>query len=369
MNIPFVDLAAQYHAIKPQIDLAIANVIADTAFISGSYARKFEEAYAKWLGIKHVIACANGTDAIEILLQACGIGPGDEVIVPANSWISTSEAVSFMGAKPIFADVDPKSYTIDPAQIEAKITARTKAIIPVHFYGLAANMDAVMAIAQKHNLLVIEDTAQAHGATWKGQKVGTIGHAATFSFYPGKNLGAYGDAGCMVTNDDAIAEKARMIANHGQLKKHDHQMEGRNSRLDGMQGAILSAKLPFLNNWTSSRQENAALYDQYLADMGIQLPYTPADATHVYHLYVVQVPDRDRVKQALNDAGVQCLIHYPMPLPFLKPYADRNPQPADFPVVHAAKDRILSLPMYPEMTEEMIAYVTRKLKEALEVKV
>jgi dTDP-4-amino-4,6-dideoxygalactose transaminase len=361
MNIPFVDLHAQYLSIKKEIDAAIASVIAETAFISGKYARQFEADFAEWLGISHVVACANGTDAIEIMLQAAGIGPGDEVIVPACSWISTSETVSFVGAKPVFVDVSPHFYTIDVEKIEEKITDRTRAIIPVHLYGQAANMQRIMEIAQAHDLIVIEDCAQAHGATWQGQKVGTFGHGATFSFYPGKNLGAYGDAGCMVTRDEQLAKTARMIANHGQLKKHNHFMEGRNSRLDGLQGAILSVKLPYLNYWTQRRQQVAATYDRLLAEKGFLAPQIAEGASHVYHLYVVQVENREQVMKDLKAEGVACAVHYPTPLPFLPPYADRKPQPTDYPASYAAKDRILSLPIYPEMTEEMVAYVVEKL--------
>lgn len=364
MKIPFVDLYAQYLSIKPEIDAAMASVIAETAFISGKYARQFETDFANWLGVDHVVACGNGTDAIEILLQACGIGPGDEVIVPAISWISTSETVSSVGAKPIFVDINPHYYTIDVEQIEAKLTDRTRGIIPVHLYGQAANMTQIMAMAQAHGLVVIEDCAQAHGARWQGQKVGTFGHGATFSFYPGKNLGAYGDAGCMVSNDATIATQARMIANHGQLEKHNHRIEGRNSRLDGMQGAILSAKLPYLDQWTLRRQQIAATYDQWLAQKGMAVPQVADGATHVYHLYVVEVPHRDQVMRALKENEIGYSVHYPTPLPFLPPYADRQPHPADYPAAYAAHQRILSLPIYPEMTDEMVSHVVETLVNA-----
>lgn len=361
MQIPFVDLKAQYKSIQSEIDAAIANVIAETAFISGKYARAFEAEFAEWLGVEHCIACANGTDALEIMMQSMGVGPGDEVIVPACSWISTSETVSFVGAKPVFVDVDRETYLMDPSKIEAKITDKTKLIIPVHLHGQAADMGQIMAIAEKHNLRVLEDCAQAHGATWEGKQVSTFGHAATFSFYPGKNLGAYGDAGAMVTNDEKLAGMARMICNHGQLKKHTHIMEGRNSRLDGLQGAILSAKLPHLDAWTTARQQHAATYDRLLANSGLKTPTVAADATHVYHVYVVEVPEREKVMQALKEAGIAHAIHYPMPLPYLKPYADQQATPADYPAAYDAHTRILSLPMYPEMTTEMIEYVVNTL--------
>ena len=366
-KVPFVDLQAQYQSIKTEIDEAIARVIADTAFISGPYARKFEEEFAEWLGVAECVSCGNGTDAIEILLQACGIEPGDEVLVPASSWIATSEAVSSIGAVPIFVDIDPQHYTLDPARIEEKITDKTRAIIPVHLYGLPADMTQIMQLAQAHHLTVIEDCAQAHGATWEGQKVGTFGHAATFSFYPGKNLGAYGDAGCMVSADPEICQQARMIANHGQLpgKKHTHLREGRNSRLDGLQAAILSAKLPYLDRWTALRQQHAATYNDQLATLPLQLPQVPLQATHVYHLFVVQVPARDEVRAQLKIAGIQTGVHYPTPLPYLDAYAHLNAQPEDFPVVYKAQHRILSLPIYPELTPQMIQYVTQQLSEII----
>ncbi|MFK7971527.1 MAG: DegT/DnrJ/EryC1/StrS family aminotransferase [Bacteroidia bacterium] len=364
MQIPFVDLQAQYQSIKSEIDTAIANVIADNAFISGKYARQFEADFADWLGISHVVACANGTDAIEILLQAMGVGPGDEVIVPAASWFSTSEAVSFIGAKPVFVDVDETYYTINPDLIEAQITERTKAIIPVHLYGQAAAMGPIMEIARKHNLYVLEDCAQAHNAEWEGQRVGTMGHAASFSFYPGKNLGAYGDAGCMVSNDEEIATRARMIANHGQLVKHDHQMEGRNSRMDGIQAAILSAKLPYLKEWTEARRQVARWYDHYLQDSPCEIPTIADKASHVFHLYVVQVEQREALQASLKAAGIPTVIHYPKPLPFLKPYLDRSPSPEEYPACWKAHTRILSLPIFPEMTEEMVQYVAGQIKKS-----
>ncbi len=365
MNIPFVDLKAQYQSIKADIDGAIANVISETAFIKGKYVEKFDADFAKWLGVKHSIGCANGTDAIEIVLQALGVGKGDEVIVPARTWISTSEAVTTVGAKVVFVDVDPHLYTIDVKKIEEKITPRTKAIIPVHFHGLPAEMDEIMAIAKKHNLFVIEDTAQGHGAKYKGKLTGTFGNAATYSFFPGKNLGAYGDAGGMVMNDDALATKCRMIADHGRLGKHDHGLEGRNSRLDGMHAAILSAKLPYLDSWTKARQKNAGLYNEALKSLDIQVPAVPSHSEHVFHLYVVQVNNREEVQKKLQEKGVATGIHYPIALPFLKAYDYLGHKPSDFQVAHAQMSRILSLPMYSELTAEQINYVAKVLGESL----
>ncbi len=365
MNIPFVDLASQYNSIQSEINGAISNVISETAFIGGKYAGIFEKEFAKYLNINHVVSCANGTDSLELLLKAYNIGNGDEVIVPANSWISTSECISSVGAKVVFVDTHPQSYTIDVSQIEKNITPKTKAIIPVHLYGCPADMDEIMRIASKHELLVIEDCAQAHGAIYKGKIVGTIGHAASFSFYPGKNLGAYGDAGCVTTNDENISFKVRMIANHGSLKKHEHIMEGRNSRMDGIQAAILSAKLPHLKKWTEARIQNAAIYTSFLEKSGLQLPLIPEGYQHVFHLYVVQVNNRLDVQQKLKAAGIETGIHYPTALPLLKAYQHLGHVPSDFPVAFSQMDRVLSLPMYAELTEQQIKFVVDELTKCL----
>jgi len=365
MHIPFVDLKSQYQSLKQEFDEAILKVVSETAFISGRYAKAFEESFAEYLGVTHCIGVANGTDALEIGLKAIGVGAGDEVLVPANTFFATSEAVGNIGAKAVFVDIEPNFYNIDPAKIEEKITPRTVAIIPVHLYGLPAEMDEIMAIANKHGLKVLEDCAQAHGATYKGKTVGGFGDVATFSFYPSKNLGAFGDAGAIVTNSDETAEKARLIANHGQTAKYRHAFEARNSRLDGIQAAVLSVKLPHLDGWLEARRKNAALYDELLSDSGLQLPLAPEYSRHTYHLYVVQVPGRAAVQQKLADEQIETGLHYPTALPFLEAYADRNHQPSDFPVAHAQMDKILSLPMYAELTEEMIGKVCRSLKSAI----
>ena len=271
-NIPFVDLTAQYNSIKQEVDLAIQNVVNDTAFINGKYVTKFEGEFRSLYGSKHFIGCANGTDAIYIALKALGIGVGDEVITVANTWISTAETITQAGAKPVFVDIHRDFYTINVELIEEKITPKTKAIIPVHLFGQSCDMDAIIAICKKHNLFLIEDCAQAHFAEWKGQKVGTFGDIGTFSFFPGKNLGAYGDAGGIITNDDKLAKKMRMFANHGALKKHHHEIEGINSRLDGLQAAILSAKLPHILEWSQKRLDNALYYNQVLRDTDIITP-------------------------------------------------------------------------------------------------
>jgi dTDP-4-amino-4,6-dideoxygalactose transaminase len=358
MKVPFVDLYAQYQSIQTEIDAAIANTIKNSSYIGGQAIKDFERAFAAYLGIDHVVACANGTDSIEILLKTYGIKEGDEVLVPAISWISTSEAVSSVGAIPVFVDIEKDHYSIDVSLMERAITKKTRAIIPVHLYGHPADMPAIMAIAGKHQLIVIEDCAQAHGARVNGRTAGTFGHAASFSFYPGKNLGAYGDAGCMATNDPAIAEKARMISQHGQQGKHNHIMEGRNSRLDSLQAAILLAKLPYLEKWTEARIAHAGKYSELLKGAAISRPSTREAARHVFHLYVIRSENRDALQKKLNEAGVETAIHYPMALPFLPCYAHRKFRHEDFPVAFDYQTRILSLPLFPELQDEAIQYVS-----------
>lgn len=362
MKVPFVDLKAQYLSIQPEIDRAIADVIADTAFISGSYAKKFEDEFSAYNGMKHCISCANGTDSLEILLKAMNIGSGDEVIVPAISWISTAEAVSSVGAKPVFADVN-EHLLIDPVQAEKNITTNTKCIIPVHLYGNPSDMSVLMEIAGNHGLKVLEDCAQSHGAELGGKRTGTFGHCASFSFYPGKNLGAYGDAGAMMTNDDDIARLSRAIANHGQEGKHNHIMEGRNSRMDGIQAAILSAKLPHLDDWTNQRILIAEKYNKQIVSGKVVKPIVRENARHVFHLYVIRVPDRSAFMRYCSEKGIETAIHYPTPLPLLPCYADQRLMPADFPVAAKASAEIVSLPMYPEMTDKQINFVAEHVNE------
>ena len=364
MKVPFVDLYAQYLTIKKEIDQAIETTIRNSSYIGGQPIKDFEAGFAAYLGIDHVIACANGTDSIEILLQAFGVGEGDEVIVPAISWISTSEAVSSVGATPVFVDIEKDYFTMDPALVEKAITPRTKAVIPVHLYGQPADMPAIMKIAGAHGLIVIEDCAQAHGAKIAGRTVGPYGHASSFSFYPGKNLGAYGDAGCMATGDPVIAGKVRMISQHGQKGKHNHLMEGRNSRLDGLQAAILLAKLPHLEKWTEARIAVTKKYDNLLRNAGVILPPTRANARHVFHLYVVRTEDRDRLQRALTDAEVETAIHYPTALPFLPCYQHRRPKPGDFTVAHCYQKSILSLPLFPELQDDAVAHVCAIIKKS-----
>ena len=363
-RIPLVDLHAQYLSIKDSIDAAMRRVVDSANFIGGACVREFEQAYAADYGVAHCVSVANGTDAIYIALRMLGVGAGDEVITSAHSWIATSETISQCGAQPVFVDVD-EYYTIDPQLIEAAITPRTRAIIPVHLYGQPADMTRIMAIAARHDLLVIEDCAQAHYASWRGRRVGTFGAAATFSFYPGKNLGAYGDAGAILTNDAGLAERMRMYANHGSLRKHEHRIEGINSRLDALQAAILSAKLPHIHEWTRARQQVAGWYEQALQGVaGVQRPRVRESATHVWHLYVVQVPERDAVAARLAADGIQTGVHYPAPLPLLAAYRRLNTRPEHFPAAVRNAARILSLPIYPELSRQQVERVARALSLA-----
>lgn len=363
MHVPFADLVAQYQSIKADIDEAIYNVISETAFIGGKYVKQFETAFAEAYGVNHCIPCANGTDAIYIVLKMLGIGAGDEVITSACSWISTAETITQTGAKPVFVDIEPDLFTIDPKLIEAKITPRTKAIIPVHLYGQMADMQPIVALCQKHQLYLIEDVAQAHFSSLHGQRAGTFGQASTFSFFPGKNLGAYGDAGAILTGNEALARKFRMYANHGALVKHQHEMEGINSRLDGLQAAILSAKLPYLDGWIQKRIACAHRYDQLLEGIPeIKIPGRRPGAVHTFHLYVIRAERRDELAQYMKEKGIETFIHYPTPLPFLKAYAHLNHARTDFPVAAAYQQQILSIPIFPELSEAGMAYVADTIR-------
>ncbi len=362
MKIPFVDLKAQYQSLKPEMDKAIQSVIDNTAFIKGRFVNEFESAYSEAYNVKHTLSCANGTDAIYISLKSLGVGPGDEVITTALSWISTSETITQTGAKVVFVDIDPDYYTIDPKKIEEKITNNTKAIIPVHIYGQPAPMDEINLIAKKYDLKIIEDCAQAHFAKYQNQTVGTIGDIGTFSFFPGKNLGAYGDAGGIITNDDSLAEKIQMYSNHGALQKHHHQIEGINSRLDGLQAAVLSVKLPHILQWNDLRRQHASTYSTLLDNENLTLPKIDTNGTHVFHLFVIQHEDRDGLQAHLKENGIATGIHYPTALPFLNAYEYLEHTSEDFPHAHNAQSRILSLPMFPELTQEQIKYVVDKIK-------
>ena len=366
MKVALVDLLRQHTRLRKEIDGAIDGVIRESAFIGNlqnAYVRRFEEDYAAWLGIGHCVACGNGTDALEILIRAFGIGPGDEVIVPALSWIATSEAVSNMGASPVFVDILPDSCCIDPGGIEGRIGPRTRAIIPVHLYGHPADMESIMPIARRHNLIVIEDCAQAHGARIGGSVCGTIGHAAAFSFFPGKNLGALGDAGAMVTNDAEVARRARMIAQHGQSgEKHRHLIEGRNSRMDGIQAAVLSVKLPYLDNWTELRRRHAQAYRALLGRLPLELPAEHPGCRHVYHLFVVRTALRDALQHHLRDSGIATTLQYPKGLPFLDAYAHLEAAEEDYPVVARCAREVLSIPLFPEMYPEEIEFIAESIR-------
>jgi dTDP-4-amino-4,6-dideoxygalactose transaminase len=376
MNIPFVDLKAQYESIKNEIDSAISEVISKSAFVGGPYVESFEKAFASFCNAKHCVGVGNGTDALFIALKTLGIGQGDEVIVPANSFIATSEAVSLTGAWVVFVDINPRTYNMDPNKLEDCIKSRyalcsmrsanrLKAIIPVHLYGQPADVDPILDIARKFNLKVVEDAAQAHGALYKGKPVGSLGDMACFSFYPGKNLGAYGDGGAIVTNDDELAVKARMFANHGRIDKYDHELEGVNSRLDGLQAAILYVKLKHLPQWNEKRRKNAYLYNEHLSNLALITPREIVDVKPVYHLYVVRVDKEIRkpLIDYLKTLGISTGIHYPIALPNLKAYAYLNHNGHEFPEATKAAQEILSLPMFPELEESQIEYTADKTKE------
>jgi dTDP-4-amino-4,6-dideoxygalactose transaminase len=363
MRVPFVDLKAQYLSIQGEIDTAIQEIINSTAFIGGKPVNDFEAAFADLYGIDHCISVANGTDSLYIIMKMLGIGKGDEVITVANSWISSSETISQTGAKPVFVDIDPNYYSLNEQLLGDAITSNTKAILPVHLHGQAVNMDEVMRIANKYKLPVIEDCAQSHFSEFKGKRVGTFGIAASFSFYPGKNLGAYGDAGAIITNDAALAEKCKMYARHGALKKHEHQIEGINSRLDGLQAAILSAKLPHILDWTTARIRCAGAYDNLLSGISeIITPKRRAETLHSYHLYVVRAKNRDKLASFLKGRNIETAVHYPTALPNLKAYAYLEHKAEDFPVATAYQSQILSLPIYPEITFPQLEYVSECIK-------
>lgn len=364
LSVPFVDLRAQYRALQGEIHAAIARVLEDAAFIKGRYVEEFEQAYARAYGVPHCIGVGNGTDALFIALRALGIGPGDEVLVPALTWISTAETVSLAGARPVFVDVEPEYYTLAPEQAAARTTEQTRAIIPVHLYGQPADMAALLQLAQRHGLAVIEDCAQAHFARYHGRLVGTFGSVGAFSFYPAKNLGAYGDAGALITSDDTIASFARKFANHGSLTKHEHEFEGINSRLDGLQAAILSVKLRYIHQWNAQRAERAQRYTELLADLEeLTLPRIRPHCVHVFHLYVIRTPWRDELQRFLSERGIQTQIHYPRALPFVPAYQHLGHRPEDFPVAWRIQHELLSLPLYPELTDAQLEYVCCSIRD------
>ncbi|HEX9919728.1 MAG TPA: DegT/DnrJ/EryC1/StrS family aminotransferase [Pyrinomonadaceae bacterium] len=367
MSVPFVDLQAQYRAIKREVDEAIGRVVESAAFILGREVEAFEAAFAEYLGAKFCVGVNSGTAAIQLAVTACGAGAGDEVIVPANTFFATAEAVSTAGATPVFVDADPVSYTIDVNKIEAAINARTRAIIPVHLYGQAADLDAVFEIAARHNLSVIEDAAQAHGSLYKGRRVGALGRANCFSFYPGKNLGAYGEGGAVVTNDAEVARRVRLLRDHGSEHKYRHDIIGYNFRLEGIQGAVLNVKLKHLDGWNDLRRAHAERYRELLSGAGgegaaLTLPQEMPYARHIYHLYVVQAEERDALQKHLTASGVQTGIHYPVPVHLQPAYASLGHRAGDFPVAERQAARVLSLPMFPELTAEQIERVAEAVR-------
>jgi len=365
MAVPYLNLKAQYLEIKPEIDAAIQDVLDNTAFVCGKYVKKFETAFAKALGANHCIGVSSGTDAVHLCLWALGIGHGDEVIVPVNTFIATVASISLTGATPVFVDHDTKSFCIDVNQIEAKITSKTKAILPVHLYGQAADMDPILKIAEKHNLFVVEDACQAHLADYNGKKVGTLGQAAAFSFFPGKNLGAYGEAGGVTTNDESLYQKIMLLRNHGYSDRFHHAIEGHNYRMAELQGAVLSVKLPHLQKWTERRREIAAMYREKLA--GVEEIVCPEEmdyGTHVYHLFVIRVKEktREELRDYLGEKGIGTGIHYPLPLHVQEAYARLGHKEGDFPVAEQGCSEILSLPICPMLTDEMVDEVVEGIK-------
>lgn len=362
-NIPFVDLKAQYASIKDEVHAAMDEVLSNTNFILGNQVAEFEQAFADYCETKYGVGVDSGTSALEMVLKAYEIGPGDEVITCANTFIATTLAISYTGATPVLVDIDPDTYMIDVNLIEAAITPQTKAIMPVHLYGHPVDMDPIMEIAERYNLVVIEDASQAHGALYKGRRVGSIGHAAAFSLYPAKNLGAYGDAGVIVTNDEIIAEKLRFLRNYGSTKKYYHRFKGYNRRLDTLQAAVLKVKLPYLDGWSASRRENAHLYQELLADTPYGLPVEADGCVPVYHLYVIRTDRRDELQAFLGEKGIGTVIHYPVPIHMQEAYAELPYQEGDFPVTERYANEILSLPMYAELTPDMVQTVVDALKE------
>lgn len=359
MMIPLVDLSAQYLSIKDEIDSAINSCISDTTFIKGKVVTDFENDFAKYIGSDYCIGCGNGTDALEIIMTSLGIGVDDEVLVPALSWIATAEAVNNVGAEPVFVDINPHNFTIDVSKIEAKIGPKTRAIIPVHLYGSPCDMSEIEIIAKKHGLFIIEDCAQAHGAEFNGKKTGSFGIASAFSFFPSKNLGAFGDAGAIVTSNKEVAETARRISNHGQLNiKHSHSRIGRNSRLDSIQASVLKVKLKHLNRWNDQRINIAAIYNSRLNGIkDLMLPESEPLKKHVFHLYVIRSGRRDELITELNKNNISWGIHYPNAIPFLDAYKYKNHKPSDFPISERATNEILSLPVYPELTDMNVEFV------------
>jgi dTDP-4-amino-4,6-dideoxygalactose transaminase len=367
-SVPFLDLSEQHRRIAPTIKAAIDGVISRSQFILGPAVEQFENAFADYNGVEHCVGLNNGTTALQMALLACDIGPGDEVITTPHTWISTTWAISYVGARPVYVDIDPNTYTMDPNRVEQAITPRTKAILPVHLYGQACELAQLTKIADKNGLVLIEDTAQAHGAIYAGRRAGSFGRVGCFSFYPGKNLGAFGEAGCIVTNDSKVAARIRRLRDHAQDGRHNHVEIGFNARMEGLQGAVLGVKLNHLDEWTEARRRHAALLSELLADVpGLKLPTARSPESHVWHLYVVLLEGANRQKliEQLAERGIATAIHYPTPVPYQPAYAHLGYRRGDFPVAEDVTSRCLSLPMFPDLTEDQIFYVADSLKECL----
>lgn len=364
--VPLIDLKIQHKSIATEVEAAIKNVCDNTAFILSDEMKQFESEFAAYCGAKHGIGVANGTEALSLSVRALGIGQGDEVIVPTNTFIATAAAVSHTGATPVFVDCDPETYCIDPEKVSAAITSKTKGIIPVHLYGHPADMDAIMEIARKNNLKVIEDCAQAHGTRYKGRQVGSIGDAAGFSFYPSKTLGAYGDAGIVLTNSDETADKVRLLRDNGRTTWYEHAIIGYNSRLDGMQAAILRVKLRYLEGWVEGRRSHAKQYVEMLGDVSkLILPIEQPNARHSYYVHVVRTSNRDEVMAKLKERGCGCGIHYPLPLHLQPAYAFLGGREGDHPVAEAYAKQIISIPMFPELTQDQVTEAAAIIREVV----
>lgn len=366
MKIPFVDLKAQYQTIKDDVNIGLQGVLQRCDFILGQDVEAFEVEFADYCEADYAVGVDSGYSALELILRAYDIGPGDEVITAANTFIATALAITNTGAKPVLVDIDPATYNLDPTQLEAALTPATRALMPVHLYGQTADMDPIMHIAQQHGLRVIEDAAQAHGARYKGKRAGSLGDAAAFSFYPGKNLGAYGDGGAIVTDDAQLAERIRMLRDLGMRVKYHHEIKGFNHRLDTMQAAVLRVKLRHLDDWNAARRQVAQQYDDRLADSPIVTPFAPDWADHIYHLYVIRTENRDALQKYLNQAGIASGLHYPIPLHLQPAYQELGYQEGDFPVTEQYAKEILSLPIYPELTSAAVDYVAHSIKAFLE---
>jgi dTDP-4-amino-4,6-dideoxygalactose transaminase len=364
MRVPFVDLKAQYASIRDEVLPAIEQVLDSSAFVLGKAVGDFEKAFAESHGVRYFSCVSSGTAGNHLALWTLGVGPGDEIIVPVHTFIATAWGATLCGATPVFVDVDPESYTIDPARVEAAITPRTKAVVAVHLYGQPADMDALRAVTDRHGIALVEDCAQSHFAEYKGRRTGGLGITSSFSFYPGKNLGAYGEGGGAATNDPAIGRKYRMLRDHGSEKKYHHELYGHNYRMEGIQGAVLGVKMRHIEAWTEARRAHAARYNALLSGIpGVCTPKEMPYAKHVYHLYVIRVPKRDDLMKNLEAKGIATGLHYPVPLHRQQAFAHLGYRQGDFPVTERLADEILSLPMYAELTDEQIRYVCDSIRE------